>query len=129
MPNLGTELASNVLEGIYDELENWHFEGTVTAEEVASFNLRGMLRMLQHACKDGGEDVASIIVKVVDLAREGVGASCKNTTLSDRNMGMEAKFVEARAAKSTMRKQRAGAEHRKTTLKAQSDKIQLALEK
>lgn len=49
--------------------------------------------------------------------------------LTEQSQDVKAKFVDARAAKSTMGKQSTGPEPRRTTAKTQFDEAQLALEK
>lgn len=124
---LNNEPAVTNLRGLGAEECNWDFEGRVTAEENSSSGLRGSSREAQHVCEDGGEAASLTSVQVVELAREGVEAKRKNTTLSKRDMGIEAKSVDTGAAKITIREQVAGAERRIAPLKTYLADAQLAL--
>lgn len=68
------------------------------------------------------------IVKTIMLARENVEVKRKNGTLFDRNTDMEAKFVEALAAGTTMRIQHEAAERHTKTLNTPLAGAELSLE-
>lgn len=64
-------------------------------KEVASSVLRNKLQEVQRVCVDGGKAVPTIVVEVIEYAREGIEMNRKNATLSDRNTDTEAKLVNA----------------------------------
>lgn len=69
---------------------------------MAASGIRSKLREVHPVCKDGGKAVPTTIVKVIELAREGIEVKRRNATKSSRQTDLEAKQVEIRAARCTV---------------------------
>lgn len=86
---------------------------------MATSGIRGNLQDVQRVREDGGDTASTTIIKVMELAREGVEQKRRNETLPDRNTDMETKIVESCAAGSRMRGQLEALERQITALKTQ----------
>lgn len=129
LQSLATDHASDVPKGIEVEKGNWDFEGMVTPEEVATTGVCGKLQEVQRICGDDSEAVSTTVVDVTVLTREDINMKRKNVTMSTRQIDLEAKLVETRAAGYTMRSQATAAEDRIKSLKTQLADAQLAFER
>lgn len=93
MKSSGTKRTSDVPEKRDDEMNNWDFEGMMTAEERVSSVIGGKSREVQHVCEDGVEVVTTTIIEVFELSREGIKGKRKTATVSGRQTDLEAKLV------------------------------------
>lgn len=101
----------------------------MSCKGVAWFAIRGRLQEVQPYCKNNRKAVSTTVVKVLELACEGVKMKRKNARLSSRTKDMEAKLVESRVAGSTIRGLLEAAEWQLSTLKRKLADAVLVLEK
>lgn len=80
-------------------------------------------------CKDGTKTVATTIVEVTELPRDGIGVKCKNAKLSGQPLDKEAKLVELLAARGTKRGQIEAAKRQSIVSKGQLEEAGMVLEK
>lgn len=127
----GTEHSRDVLEGVGGEEDDWDFDGIVTAKK----RLRLAFTVSCDRCSAsvgtavGLCPVPKTTFEVVELAREGIEAECKNATLSERGTDMEPELVKTPYVRGTMREKLAKAERRIKALKPQLNEALSALEK
>lgn len=126
---MATERTSNVFRGINDKEVSWDFEDMVTAENVATFSIRGKLQKIQRVCEGAREAVPTTTADVFKLARDGIKMKRKNATMSGRQTDLEAQLVETLAAGRTMRSEIKAAKDCIQILKAQLFNAQLTLSK
>lgn len=127
--SIDTGSTSEVPEGMDDEKDSCDFEGVGRAKEMDSSSIRGKLREVQRVYEDAGNAVSTTIVKVNELALEGIGAKRKIATMFSRQKDLESKLVEMRAARRMMSCQISAAEEQEKYLKAQLLETELELEK
>lgn len=63
---------SGTLDRMVDGEDTWAFDGTVTAEEVATSGILDKLREMQRVCENGCGAVLTTIVEVIEVTCEGV---------------------------------------------------------
>lgn len=73
-------------------MDNRAFEGIMTAKEVATFGIRGNLRVQHHICKDVGVTVSTTIVDGINLARERIETKRENAKLFEGNFEHGSQF-------------------------------------
>lgn len=85
-----------------DGEHNWNFGGMVSAEAVATSNIRCKFREVQRVYENGCEAVPTTTVEVIELAREAIETKRRSVTMCSRQTNLGAELVEIRADRRTM---------------------------
>lgn len=112
-----------------EEENNWDFEGTVSAGEVATSGNHGKLQEVQCICEVGRDAVPTLIVDVIEIVLDGIEAKRKDATMYSQQTDLGAELLEIPGARETMSVQTAAVEKRVKSLKTGSSEVQLVLEK
>lgn len=83
--------------------DSWDFEAMVPAKKGAMLGIFGMLQEVQRDWENGDDAVTTKIVAFIEPARETIEKKHRNVKLFKQTTDTDIKFVEARAAGSTMR--------------------------
>lgn len=81
-----------------DAEDDWVFEWMVSADELAAFGVRGMLKKTQHICTDGYKAVATFVLEVIDLSRKEVETKRNNANLLDHTNDLIIKLDKSRTS-------------------------------
>lgn len=129
LQKLDNDRTSDVLERMNYREVDLDFEGMVTSKKITTLGIRARLQKMQRFCKDASEVVSTTIAKVVELACEGIETKRRSAKLTNRTTDMEARFVEATAAKSTSHGQLEAVERQVAALKGRLANAGLAMKK
>lgn len=100
--NWDNERLISVPRRVYDEENNWGFEGTVTAKKRTTSSIRGKTGEVQPVFEKAVEAVPTTIVDVIELASERIEVKRQNTRMYDRQTGLKVQRVKTLDAKRSM---------------------------